>query len=119
MKILTIDDNQDITNLVDKVLTAKGYDVMSCNGGREGLELIKKNVADVILLDLAMPEFSGYDVISALILENTLNNYNIVLFTASTITDNEIDDMIKKGVKDCLRKPLRIDEVISMLNKFA
>ncbi len=118
MKILVIDDNTDITNLMQKVLTSKGLEVTTCNNGKDGLELIRKNNSDAILLDIAMPNFSGKDIVDSLSKENTIGNHNIILFTASSITDDEIDLLIKKGVKGCLRKPVRIEELLELVNKF-
>lgn len=118
MKILVIDDNKDITNLLHKVLTSKGLDVTICNSGKLGLELIRKNDNDVVLLDIAMPNFSGTDIVDSLSKDNSISNHNIVLFTASSITDDEIDLLRKKGVKDCLRKPVRIEELLELINKF-
>ena len=66
MRVLMVDDNQDITDLVSKFLTAKGLDNVVTNDPRDGLERIKNEDFDVILLDIAMPEFSGHDIIEEL-----------------------------------------------------
>jgi len=60
MKTLIIDDDQDITGLLSRYLTAKGFENVVTNDPREGMELIKKEKYDSVLLDIAMPEFSYY-----------------------------------------------------------
>jgi len=60
LKILAIDDNTDITDLLERVLKAKGYEFSFRSGGEEGLLAIQSNDYDLILLDLAMLEFSNY-----------------------------------------------------------
>ena len=117
MKILAIDDNEDITELLDTVLTAMGHNFSSTNYGEKGLDLIRKNKYDIILLDIAMPNFSGVDVVNALEKDNSLKNYNIVLFTASSIKDSSVEELLKKGVRGIIRKPIEVEELEKQINK--
>ncbi|MGI0059935.1 MAG: response regulator, partial [Nitrosotalea sp.] len=66
MRVLLIDDNESITEMMAKYLTGKGYECTVSNDGRNGLTLIEQEKFNVILLDLAMPEFTGVDVIDHL-----------------------------------------------------
>jgi two-component system OmpR family response regulator len=118
LRILCIDDNVEITTLLDRVLKAKGFNFVSCNDGKEGLKLIQTGDFDLILLDVAMPYFSGRDVINELKKEKSIDNYNIVLFTASVISDVELDAFFKEGVKECIKKPVRIEDLLTMIKKF-
>ena len=61
--------------------------------GRAGLQTIKENTFDVILLDLAIPEFSGFDIFKALKDEGLLESKNVLIFTASSLTDQEVQEM--------------------------
>lgn len=61
-KILVIDDEQGIRNLLDTLLRRKGYDVLLAESGRKGLELFRREHPDVIVLDLKMPEMDGIEV---------------------------------------------------------
>ncbi len=117
MNILCIDDNKDITELLDRILTAKGHKITICNEGKKGLELIRKDNSDVILLDMAMPQFSGEDVIKSMS-EDELEKQNILIFTASSISDAKIKEYEKKGIKGCIRKPVRVEELVNSLKKF-
>jgi DNA-binding response OmpR family regulator len=60
-KILLIDDNESITEMMAKYVAGKGHDCTVANDGRNGLTLIEQEKFDIILLDLAMPEFTGVD----------------------------------------------------------
>jgi len=62
-KILVIDDEQSIRNLLDTLLSRKGYDVVLAESGRQGLELFRRERPDVIVLDLKMPEMDGLTVL--------------------------------------------------------
>ena len=62
-KILVIDDEQGIRNLLDTILSRKGYDVVLAESGRKGLELFRREHPDVIVLDLKMPGMDGLTVL--------------------------------------------------------
>ena len=112
MKVLLIDDNKDINDMVCLCLETQDITVKVVDEGREGLRSIKENHFDVVLLDLAMPEFSGFDIFKALKDEDLLKSKNIVIFTASSVTDNEVQEMLLTGAKAVLKKPISIDDLI-------
>jgi len=118
VKILIIDDNQSITTMVSKYLVLKGNECTVANDGKQGLEMILQNKYDLIIMDISMPEFSGRNIIDYLEKNKILRENNIVLFTASAISADEIDDMIKKGVKGALRKPVDLVEIDKTLARF-
>ena len=117
MRILGIDDNSDINKLLETVLTASGHEFFSVTDGRDGIKLIKQKPYDVVLLDLAMPEFSGFDVLSSLKADGTIERQKIILLTASSITDQEINDLLKTGVHSYIRKPLDIDVLVERIEQ--
>jgi len=113
MNILGIDDNEDILKLVDTVLSSKGHNFTPAGNGKEGVKLIEEQNFDAILLDLAMPEFSGMDVIESLKKSNKLKDQKIIIFTASSATDKEIRELVQnEGVSSCIRKPVDIKTLI-------
>jgi CheY-like chemotaxis protein len=117
MRILIIDDSHDITDLLVKVLTTVGHEVVSAETGREGLEIMEKDAFDVVFLDIAMPDFSGLDVIDSLVKSGRIADSPVVLFTASSITDAEVTELIKKGVHSCLRKPVKIETLFEKIEE--
>ena len=119
MKILGIDDNPDINELLNTILTASGHEYSSVTSGREGVRLIQQNKYDLLLLDIAMPEFSGLDVIEALRKEKLMEKQKIVIVTASAVTEGEIEELLKNGVEKCIRKPLDIDHLVEELEKIS
>ena len=119
MKVLLIDDNKDINDMVCLCLETQDITVKVVDEGREGLRSIKENHFDVVLLDLAMPEFSGFDIFKALKDEDLLKSKNIVIFTASSVTDNEVQEMLLTGAKAVLKKPISIDDLIETVERFS
>jgi two-component system OmpR family response regulator len=115
LNILIIDDNEQITKMVATFLELKDHKCTVANDGKEGLAMIKENRHDVVLLDLAMPEFDGYSVIEDLEKNNALKDHKIIVFTASTITQDELDQLVTRGVRSYILKPIDIDILLSKL----
>lgn len=115
LEILIIDDNEQITKMLSTFLELKKQKCTVANDGKEGLAIIKENRHDVILLDLAMPEFDGYAVIKDLEESNTLRDHKIIVFTASTITQEELDVLVDRGVHSYILKPIDIDILLSKI----
>ena len=119
LNILIIDDNEQITKMLTTFLELKKHKCTVANEGKEGLKLIQEDKHDVILLDLAMPEFDGYNVIKELEEKNTIRDYKIIVFTASTITQDELDELVKRGVTSYILKPIDIDVLLSKIIEIA
>ena len=83
MKVLVVDDNQDILELLKSLLEMGGYDPIIIASGKEGLNLILKEKFDIVLLDITMPTFSGFDIVQSLKDSGDLEKNIIILFTAS------------------------------------
>lgn len=115
LNILIIDDNEQITKMLTTFLELKNHKCTVANDGKQGLVLIQENKHDVVLLDLAMPEFDGYAIIKALENKNMLKNNKIIVFTASTITQDELDQLVSRGVNSYILKPIDIDLLLSKI----
>ena len=119
LNILIIDDNEQITKMLTTFLELKNHKCVVANDGKQGLALIQENKHDVVLLDLAMPEFDGYAIIKALESKDMLKNNKIIVFTASTITQDELDKLVSRGVNSYILKPIDIDLLLSKIIKSA
>jgi len=118
MNILAIDDNEDILKLLDTVITGEGHNFTQVRNGKEGVKLIEEQNFDAILLDLAMPEFTGVDVIESLKKSNNLKDQKIIIFTASSATDKDLNELLQnEGVSSCIRKPVKIKILIKKLEE--
>ena len=117
MRVLVIDDNKDTTEMLKDFFESEGIECMAINEGRKGLEEIRKDKGyyDIILLDLTIPEFSGWNIFKKLKEEKLIESKNIIIFTATTKTNNEIDQLIKDGAKYVLKKPFSLEELIKVI----
>jgi two-component system, OmpR family, response regulator len=118
MKVLVIDDNSEITDMLSFYLEESGYECKVVNDGREGLKAIRLDDFDLVLLDLAMPEFSGMDVINSLKSDNLQEKKNIIILTASSLHEEETEALVRDGIRSVLKKPISIEELTSVLQQF-
>ena len=118
-RILVVDDQEQIANLAELILTSSGYSCTKANNGKRALELIydKKNNYDLVLMDLAMPEVSGIDVLKKLKQDGMLDRNKIVFFTASSLTGPEKDDLRKIGAMDAMSKPFTKAELLGFVER--
>jgi CheY-like chemotaxis protein len=118
-RILVVDDQEHIANLAELILTSSGYACTKANGGKQALKLVydKQNHYDLILMDLAMPEVSGIDVLKKLKQDGMLDRNKIVFFSASSLTGPEKDDLKKIGALDAMNKPFTKAELLGFVEK--
>ena len=118
MKVLIVDDNENITSILSEYLTIKDFEVSVALDGRSGLSLIQNKKFDHILLDLSMPEFSGFDIIEALEKNGQLEDQKIIIFTAISITKKMKSNLLSKdGIIGYLEKPVALTELERVLSE--
>lgn len=119
MRVLIIDDNEDVTEAISDYLESIGDSCTCLKDGKQGLEVIKKegHNYDAIILDLAMPDISGYDVLRSLKNEGLLRPDKIIISTAS-IVDKVVEEMLSIGVKAILQKPLSLEHLDETMSRF-
>jgi len=117
MKILGIDDNEDLLEVCETYLNSVGHEYTGINNGKEGLQAIKDKKFDVVLLDLSMPEFSGADVIDGLVKDGIMNKQKVIIFTATSPTKKEIEEFLEKGADSILKKPVDPDDLSEFIHK--
>jgi DNA-binding response OmpR family regulator len=117
LRILLVEDNHEISEAMAFYCGAKkDIDCKVTNSGHEGLESIRKEKFDLILLDLAMPEFSGKEVIQSFT-RDELVQMNIVIFTASS--DARVMEQLKNtGIKEIFKKPFSLEQLTELIETY-
>ncbi len=119
MKILGIDDNQDLLDLCELALASDGHEYLGVTTGKEGVNILKDEQYDMVLLDLSMPDFSGVDVVDALVEAGIMTKQKVVIFTASSATEKEYGPLLEKGAHSIVKKPLDVDDLLETVHKIA
>ncbi|MFC1745253.1 SpoIIE family protein phosphatase [Candidatus Riflebacteria bacterium] len=104
--ILVVDDEADIALLVELIISSSGFAVESCNSAHEALEILPKKDFDLIILDVQMPEMSGFELCKKHLKVNKKTRDIPVLFLSAVYTDtNNIVAGLELGALDFLSKP--------------
>jgi DNA-binding response OmpR family regulator len=119
LNVLIIDDNDQITKMISSFLDMSNHECTVVNDGKEGLELIKTNQYDSIILDLAMPEFDGYAILNTLAKEDPAQLPKIIILTASSISMETVKKFKDLGISSCLQKPVDIDQLLTKIKNVA
>ncbi|MEI6631595.1 MAG: response regulator [bacterium] len=87
-KILVVDDEPDILQVVVKRLISSGFEIITASDGQEALDKARKEVPDLIVLDLMLPKIDGYKVCGLLKRDSRYANIPVILFTARAQEDD-------------------------------
>jgi len=118
MNILIIDDNKDITDAISLFAESLSHSCVVCNDGKKGCDIAKKENFDLILLDIAMPEFSGYDVLNALRNDSNVDMKKIVVVTASNLDSSAVEKIELLGIFKLVKKPISLDSLKDIFSEF-
>ena len=88
-KILIVDDEPDVVEVLKIRFQSEGYDVISEDDGVRGLNLARKEKPDLIILDVMLPNLDGYQICRMLKFDNTYKNIPIIMFTARAGTEDK------------------------------
>lgn len=110
-KILVIDDDVAINELIKINLELQGYDVIQALNGTEGFALAKQEVPDLIVLDVMMPEVDGFTVAQRIRQTSDISETPIIMLTALSELNDKVNGF-NLGVDDYLTKPFETEELI-------
>jgi len=97
-------------------LELDSYNVMSVSNGKEGLKLAKEEIPDVILCDIKMPGFNGYDVLSEI--KKDVYTANILfIFITSSVEKKEVESALKMGADGYIFKPFDLQQLLNEISR--
>jgi len=114
-KIIVVDDELDILEFVQVSLEADGFEVIIASSGKEALAKIKRELPDLILLDLMMPQMDGYEVMNLLKADKETRNIPIIMLTALAQVDDKVKGL-STGADDYITKPFDLKELTARVN---
>ena len=113
-RIVLIEDEKDIVELVRYNFRKEGFDVSSFTSGKEGLDHLRRRAADLVLLDIMLPDLDGFEICRRLRAEERLRSLPVIFLTAK---GEEIDRVLglEIGADDYVVKPFRPHELLARL----
>jgi two-component system, OmpR family, response regulator VicR len=116
-RVVYIEDEQEMIDLVRLILNRKGYKIIGANGGREGLETVRKELPDLVLLDLMMPDMDGWDVYQQMKAEDKTKNIPVIVVTAKAQSIDKVLGLHIAKVDDYISKPFSPQELVDSVEK--
>lgn len=107
-KILVVDDEQSLREVLSIMLKRAGYSVTSATDGEEAIDFVHKEIFDLVITDLRMPKINGMEVLKAV--KSASPETVVLIITAFATADSAVEAM-KQGAYDYLTKPFQVDEV--------
>ncbi len=113
-KILVVDDEDDILNFLELVLTEKGYDVATASGGQEALTKAQVERPDLVLLDIMMPQMDGWEVLKLLRIDEDTAEVPVAMLSARTEARDRVQGL-QEGAIDYICKPFSLSELLGKI----
>ena len=115
--ILCIEDEPEMIELVRLILERKGFRVTGAIGGMKGLEALKREKPDLILLDLMMPDIDGWEVYRQMKADPNLAKIPVIVVTAKAQSIDKVLGLHIAKVEDYVTKPFGPQELLSSITK--
>jgi len=114
--ILLIEDNKNILDNLVECFELNGYQTLSADNGKKGVDLLATCTPDLIICDILMPGLNGYEVLQA-VRENSCTRFIPFVFSTSKSEKNELSEALFLGADGVMTKPYDPDLLIQMTRK--
>jgi DNA-binding response OmpR family regulator len=111
-KILTVDNEEDTVNLIKMILEDAGYEVETALSGKECLERMEQKNFDLVLLDIMMPDMSGWDVFDKIKRMGKLEKTRVAFLSVLECSPARKKKLIEEGLADYINKPFKPEELV-------
>ncbi|MBN2407770.1 MAG: response regulator [Elusimicrobia bacterium] len=116
-KILLIEDNPFNREIAEISLRKAGYDIMMAENGEEGMQKLEKDEPDLVLLDLALPKISGWDIVKMLRQNPRYRDLPVIALTAHAMVGDK-EKALEVGCSSYLSKPCLPEDIVKEVKKF-
>lgn len=113
-KILIVDDHPKTRGMLRRHLARAGYDILEVENGKLALEEIRKNLPDIVLLDVMMPGITGFEVCQQLLNMPQHNLTYIIMLSAVSSSEQKVEGL-DKGADDYVTKPFDVEELLARI----
>ena len=116
-RILCIEDEPEMIDLIRLILERKGFEVLGAVGGQEGIESIRREKPDLILLDLMMPDVDGWEVYRQMKADEALQHIPVVVVTAKAQSIDKVLGLHIAKVDDYVTKPFGPSDLLESVER--
>ncbi|KXK12820.1 MAG: response regulator receiver protein [Chloroflexi bacterium OLB14] len=116
-RILCIEDETEMIDLIRLILSRKGYDVQGATGGIEGIKQVRQTKPDLVLLDLMMPDMDGWEVYQQMKADPATRDIPVIVVTAKAQNIDKVLGLHIAKVDDYIAKPFSPQELLDSVEK--
>ena len=113
--VLCIEDEQEMIDLIHLILSRRGFEVKGANGGKQGLEMIRAEPPDLVLLDLMMPDMDGWEVYQQMKADEATKDIPVIIVTAKAQSIDKVLGLHIARVDDYIAKPFSPQELLNSI----
>ena len=115
--ILCIEDEPEMIDLIRLILGRRGFEVVGAAGGKEGLEKVRQDPPDLVLLDLMMPDMDGWEVYQQMKADEKTKNVPVIVVTAKAQSIDKVLGLHIAKVDDYIAKPFSPQDLLNSVDK--
>jgi len=116
-RLVYIEDEPEMIDLVRLILNRRGYEVLGASGGYQGLEMIRQELPDLVLLDLMMPDMDGWDVYQQMKSDELTRHIPVIVVTAKAQSIDKVLGLHIAKVEDYISKPFSPQELMDSVER--
>ena len=116
-RILCIEDEPEMIDLIRLILGRRGFEVVGAAGGKEGLEKIRQEPPDLVLLDLMMPDMDGWEVYQQMKADENTKDIPVIVVTAKAQSIDKVLGLHIAKVDDYIAKPFSPQDLLNSVDK--
>jgi DNA-binding response OmpR family regulator len=116
-RILCIEDEPEMIDLIRLILGRRGFEVSGATGGKAGLDAVRKQHPDLVLLDLMMPDMDGWEVYQQMKADEATRHIPVIVVTAKAQSIDKVLGLHIAKVDDYIAKPFSPQELLSSVEK--
>jgi len=116
-RILCIEDEPEMIDLIRLILGRRGFEVLGAAGGTAGLKEVREQLPDLVLLDLMMPDMDGWEVYQQMKAEDSTRNIPVIVVTAKAQSIDKVLDLHIAKVDDYIAKPFSPQDLLNSVEK--
>ncbi|MBN1122309.1 MAG: response regulator [Anaerolineae bacterium] len=115
--VLIVEDEANIRKFVVVNLTARGYDVVEVDNARDGLERLRRDLPDLLLLDIKMPGMSGLELLEIISREQPISGIPVIVMTASEGVADSVEESSYPQIVEVLVKPVSVHRLVEVVSE--
>jgi len=115
--ILCIEDEPEMIDLIRLILGRRGFEVVGAAGGKEGLEKVRQELPDMVLLDLMMPDMDGWEVYQQMKADEKTKDIPVIVVTAKAQSIDKVLGLHIAKVDDYIAKPFSPQDLLNSVDK--